>query len=90
MTVKKEDITKMLYNQVSLAIAIIGMTVAVVQWVRDPQMDAKAEQAVQNIRITKLEELPEAIKTLNENLNETNQNVVRLTTIIQERVPANK
>lgn len=94
----KENIRRTLFDEVSLTIAIIGMAIAVFSFIRDPQIDMSSKiqevqansdktQTVQDLRITRLEELPGAIESLNKNLNETNQNVVRLQTTIEERIP---
>lgn len=103
--INENKVTKVLYNQVSLAVALIATVLSVTAWVQNPQRDlekeiihlqaqvdtnAKLSAQLQNIKDNDLHTIEGNIKMLQENNGKLQEQLVEIKTILNERLPARK
>lgn len=80
-------------------IGLIGVIFTVYTYFRDPQVKSEKTDAINALQIDTLEQnlkavmenhlphIDQRLNSLHDSINTTNQNVVRLATIIDERIP---
>lgn len=97
----ESKIRKVLFNEISFVIAIVGAVAGLLMWIINPQRTTELEiqrlgqqqeltEKIQNIKDNDLHTLQLRIEDIDAKVIQTNQNVLRLETILDERLPAKK
>lgn len=85
------SIKKVLYNQVSLGIAVCGVLFGVFSFLQTPKTDISLIQAdIQNLKDNHLHTIEENQKTMQRELQDLTLQVGKLATVIEERIPQKK
>jgi hypothetical protein len=89
---KTESFRKFLYNQVALAVGIIGVAFGIFNMLQAPKEDIKVIEALNNIRDNHIHTIEENVKRIDDQNQDqyqsTSDRLTRIETILNERLPA--
>lgn len=89
---KQESFKKFLYNQVSLVIGIVGVSFGIFNMLQAPKSDIQVIEALNNIRDNHIHTIEENVKRIDqansERYRDTSERLIKIETILDERLPA--
>lgn len=89
-------------TNVLFVLGLLGTLFTVYNYFREPQVKSERTDAITALKVAGLEtsvktilenhlpHIDQRLNSLHDNINKTNENVIRLTTIIDERIPKKK
>lgn len=89
MEQSESKIRKILFNEVTAAVALVGLTVGIVSWIKSPDAEMATKMALMEQRLTAIEEnhlphIENVLNSLEEKTETMDKNIVKILTILNK------